>query len=196
MVKSNFDSENVVTLVSGLPRSGTSMMMKILEAGGMEVLTDNLRTADEDNPKGYYEFELVKKMKERQDWLLNAKGKVVKVISALLKDLPPDFSYKVIFMRRNMAEILASQRKMLIRRGEPTDSISDEKMEKVFENHLKQVKEYLKSHDNFKVMYVDYNDVLCDPEPHLDEINAFMGNSLDKDQMRGVVDTRLYRNKA
>ncbi len=196
MAKSKRSANGAITIVSGLPRSGTSMMMKILVAGGMEVLTDNLRTADEDNPKGYYEFELVKKMKERQDWLENAKGKVVKVISALLKDLPDGFHYKVIFMKRNMTEILASQKKMLIRRGEPTNTISDDKMEKVFENHLKQVNEWLQLHDNFQTLYVDYNDILKDPEPYLDKLNSFMGNSLDTNEMIGAIDERLYRNKA
>ena len=133
--------QETITIVSGLPRSGTSMMMKILEAGGLEVLTDNLRTADEDNPKGYYEFERVKKLKEDQAWLDDAKGKVVKIISAILKDLPPDYNYKIVFMYRKIEEILASQKKMLIRRGEPTDKTSDEKMTEVFESHLKQVEQ-------------------------------------------------------
>lgn len=196
MVKSNRPANDVITIVSGLPRSGTSMMMKILEDGGMKVLTDNLRTADEDNPKGYYEFELVKEMKERQEWLMSAKGKVVKVISALLKDLPADFNYKVIFMQRNMAEVLASQKKMLIRRGESTNTISDEKMEKVFQSHLNQVDKWLQSQDNFEVLYIHYNKILKEPESYLYEINSFMGNILDLNKMRGVVDKRLYRNKA
>lgn len=100
-----------------MPRSGTSMMMKMLEAGGMKILTDSQRTADEDNPKGYYEFELVKLIQRDKSWLPRAKGKVVKIISELLKNLPPDYQYKAIFMRRNLAEILAFQRQMLIRRG-------------------------------------------------------------------------------
>jgi hypothetical protein len=196
MAKTNRSAKDVITIVSGLPRSGTSMMMKILDAGGIKVLTDNLRTADEDNPKGYYEFELVKEMKEKQEWLVSAKGKVVKVISALLKDLSADFNYKVIFMQRNMSEVLASQKKMLLRRGEPTNSISDEKMEKVFQNHLKQIDKWMQSQENFEVLYVHYNKILKDPEPYLQEINSFMGNSLDLDKMRGVIDKRLYRNKA
>ena len=196
MAKTNRSAKDVITIVSGLPRSGTSMMMKILDAGGIKVLTDNLRTADEDNPKGYYEFELVKEMKEKQEWLVSAKGKVVKVISALLKDLSADFNYKVIFMQRNMSEVLASQKKMLLPRGEPTNSISDEKMEKVFQNHLKQIDKWMQSQENFEVLYVHYNKILKDPEPYIQEINSFMGNSLDLDKMRGVIDKRLYRNKA
>src|SRR4030067_886296 len=121
--KSSKTSE-FITVVSGLPRSGTSMMMQILHAGGMEILTDQQRTAD-DNPKGYYELERVKKMKEGDvTWVRESGGKVIKVISALLEYLPRDLSYKVIFMHRKMDEILASQKQMLARRGEPTDKAS------------------------------------------------------------------------
>ena len=112
----------VITIVSGLPRSGTSMMMKILEAGGLEVFTDNLRLPDEDNPKGYYELEQVKALKDGDDsWIKDAPGKVVKVISSLLEYLPLSYKYKIIFMRRAIPEILASQKQMLIRRGESSD---------------------------------------------------------------------------
>ena len=114
--------DEFITVVSGLPRSGTSMMMKMLEAGGIPPVTDELRTADEDNPKGYYEFERVKAMDQGDtSWVVGARGKVVKVISALLKHLPPGEQYRVVFVRRNMPEILASQRKMLIHRGEDPD---------------------------------------------------------------------------
>jgi hypothetical protein len=117
--RKNKDLAERIVVVSGLPRSGTSMMMKMLEAGGIPVLTDYEREADEDNPKGYFEFERVKNLKDGDDaWLPQAKGKVVKVIAALLTDLPSSYEYEVIFMRRAMPEILASQRQMLIRRGE------------------------------------------------------------------------------
>ena len=107
-----------VFIVSGLPRSGTSLMMMILNAAGIPPLTDYERNADEDNPRGYYEFERVKKLKDGDfGWLENAQGKAVKVISALLTYLPEGYTYKVIFMRRELSEILASQRKMLINRG-------------------------------------------------------------------------------
>ena len=102
---------DTVNIVSGLPRSGTSMMMKMLEAGGIEPLIDHIRKADIDNPKGYYEFERVKQIKEDQEWLDDAVGKVVKMVSMLLLDLPPGYNYKIVFTRREMKEILASQRK-------------------------------------------------------------------------------------
>src|SRR5215468_11569905 len=124
-----------LVIVSGLPRSGTSMMMKMLAAGGIEPLTDNIRTADEDNPKGYFELERVKQIESDKAWLEDARSRVVKLISALLKHLPPSYQYKVIFMRRAMSEILASQRKMLMRRGEPADKVPDEKMAAMFNKH-------------------------------------------------------------
>ena len=121
-------TQEPITIVSGLPRSGTSMMMKMLEAGGMPVLTDSWRSADEDNPKGYYEFERVKQIKTDQAWLPQAQGKVVKMISELLQYLPPIYCYRVIFMRRKLEETLASQRQMLQRRGEPAPVVSDESL--------------------------------------------------------------------
>ena len=107
-----------VTVVSGLPRSGTSMMMKMLDQAGLELVTDRLRQADEDNPKGYFEYEPVKQLARSADrtWLDDARGKGVKIISTLLRELPAHYNYKVVFMRRDLSEILASQAKMLARR--------------------------------------------------------------------------------
>ncbi len=126
-----------IVVVSGLPRSGTSMIMKMLEAGGLPVLTDGLRAADEDNPKGYYEVERVKGLAEETDkgWLAEARGKGIKVISYLLKSLPPQFNYRVVFIRREIEEVLASQRKMLARRGE-TEETPPERMRALFEDDL------------------------------------------------------------
>ena len=135
-------------IVSGLPRSGTSMMMKMLEAGGIPALTDAIRAADGDNPKGYYEFERVKQMdKGDTAWMTSAQGKAVKVISALLQHLPADYEYRVIFVRRNLNEVLASQRKMLINRDEDKNTVDDEEMERLFTMHLEQVSTWLEAHD-------------------------------------------------
>jgi hypothetical protein len=187
--------EQVVTIVSGLPRSGTSMMMKMLEAGGMLPLTDNIRTADEDNPKGYYEFERVKQIETDQAWLKDARGKVVKMISALLRPLPGGYRYKIIFMRRRMEEILASQKKMLIRRGEPTDAIPDEKMAALYQKHLAQMEAWLAQQPNMDVLYVTYHEVIAEPRRHAEDINRFLGGGLDVDAMVAVVDRMLYRSK-
>jgi len=188
--------EKFITIVSGLPRSGTSMLMKMLEAGGMDVLTDNLRTADEDNPKGYDEFEAVKQLEEDQEWLPEAQGKVVKIISQLLKPLPQDYKYKVIFMRRKMEEILASQKQMLIRRGEPTDAVADETIAALFQKHLSQVEAWLAEQSNFEVLYVHYSEALKQPAEIVEQINEFLGGSLEVEQMKSVVDTSLHRQRA
>jgi hypothetical protein len=198
LFKKLFKSESAepITIVSGLPRSGTSMLMKMLEAGGLPPLIDNIRTADDDNPKGYFEFERVKAMdKGDTAWLAEARGKVVKVISALLKFLPDEYRYKIIFIRRNMPEILASQRKMLIRRGEDPDKIDDEQMAELFTKHVTQVESWLKEQPNMSVLYVHYSEILTNPQPQIIRINQFLGDQLDTDQMTAVVDPALYRNR-
>ena len=186
---------DTITVVSGLPRSGTSMMMRMLEEGGLPTLVDHIRAADEDNPKGYYEFEPVKKTGQDSAWLADARGRVVKMISALLKHLPSDHAYKIIFMRRNLDEILASQRQMLIRRGEPTDKVSDEKMAAMFQDHLDKMERWLSEQPNMDVLYVSYNDVLREPGLHAHQVNAFLGDVLVEAKMVDVVDRMLYRQR-
>jgi hypothetical protein len=187
---------NVVTIVSGLPRSGTSMMMKMLEAGGLPPLTDKIRNADSDNPKGYYEFERVKQLDKGDDaWLAQARGKAVKVISALLKHLPPEYEYRVIFMRRSTDEILASQKKMLLRRGERVDRVADEELAVLYGKHLEQVYAWLESQANVSVLDVDYNRLVSGADEELTAVNQFLGGNLDLDKMSRVVDARLYRNR-
>ena len=198
LFKSLFKSEKTqpLTVVSGLPRSGTSMLMKMLEAGGIPPMTDNIRTADDDNPKGYYEFERVKALdKGDTAWLKDADGRVVKVISALLKYLPADYSYRIVFLRRNMPEILASQRKMLLRRGEDPDKVDDQQMTDLFNKHLKQVEGWLADQPNMEVLYVHYSEILADPQPEAEKINTFLGGQLDVQGMTAVVDPNLYRNR-
>lgn len=185
-----------VIVVSGLPRSGTSMLMKMLEAGGVPVITDGERQADTDNPKGYYEFERVKQLdKGDTAWVKDAQGKAVKVISALLEHLPPGYEYKVLFMERKMAEVLASQRKMLERRGE-TSTVDDETLSKLLAKHVQQVKSWLAGQPNFALMTVDYNQMLVDPQPYVRRVNQFLGGHLDERAMNEVVDPTLYRNRA
>ena len=185
-----------ITIVSGLPRSGTSMMMKMLEAGGIPPLTDKLREADDDNPKGYYEFERVKKMdKGDLAWLPDAEGKAVKIISALLKYLPADYEYKIIFIRRHIDEILASQRKMLVNRGEDADKMDDTQMADLFAKHVRATEQWIADQPNISVLYVHYSDILSDPQPQAEKVNAFLGSGLDIEEMTAVVDPSLYRNK-
>ena len=186
-------NKKIITIVSGLPRSGTSMMMRILEAGGMRILKDEIRKADEDNPAGYYEFEKVKELKKDPSWLENAKGKAVKIISSLLEHLPERYIYKIIFIHRNMEEILDSQRQMLIRRGEATNEVSDEKVGKMFLKHLKKIEERLNKQSNMDVLTVHYNEILKEPAKHGEIINRFLGNTLNTKNMTGVIDRTLYR---
>ena len=186
-----------VAVVSGLPRSGTSMMMKVIEAGGLPVVTDEQRTADEDNPKGYFELERVKRLdKGDTAWVADAQGKVVKVISALLEYLPPAYTYRIVFIRREMSEILASQKKMLERRGESTDRVSDEELARLFTKHLQKVETWLRGQPNISVLYVDYNAMLADPSPYIHQVNQFLGGTVDEQKMAAMVDPTLYRNRA
>ncbi|HRC85071.1 MAG TPA: sulfotransferase domain-containing protein [Thermoanaerobaculia bacterium] len=185
-----------VVVVSGLPRSGTSMAMKMLEAGGLTVVTDGVRTADEDNPRGYYEDERVKNLGEAADkgWLASARGKAVKIISFLLKDLPPNLNYQVVFMRRDLDEVLASQKKMLTHRGEGEGS-SDEEMRELFQNHLWRAGYWLRHYPQFDTLEIDYRQVLAQPRREAERINAFLGGKLAVDRMVAVVDETLYRNR-
>ncbi len=187
----------VITVVSGLPRSGTSMMMKVLDAGGIPPVQDGIRAADEDNPQGYYEFERVKRLdKGDTAWLAEAQGKAVKVISALLKHLPPTYTYRVIFVRRNMAEVLASQRKMLIHRGKDPGQVDDAQMSHLFARHLAEVEAWLAQQHNIRVLYVQYAEALANPQGCAAQINAFCGGGLNERAMALAIDPQLYRNRA
>jgi hypothetical protein len=185
-----------VVIVSGLPRSGTSMAMKMLEAGGMELVVDNIRTADEDNPKGYYEDERVKDLAETEEkaWLGEARGKVIKVVSSLLNYLPSTYAYKVVFMRRNLHEVLASQTKMLDRRNEASHTEDDDLLA-MYESHLEKVQFQLRFRPNFEALYVDYANVVAEPAREAQRIAEFVGGNLDAERMAGAVDGSLYRNR-
>jgi len=188
-------NESGIILVSGLPRSGTSMMMQMLEAGGIEPLVDGVRKADEDNPKGYYELERIKALDTDSAWLGSACGKAVKIISFWLYHLPRENNYKIIFMQREMAEILASQKTMLIRRGQPTDSTSDQVMAEKFNIHLKKLSNWLDQQNNMQSIDIYYNKIILNPAEQSQKINRFLGNRLDVDKMAGVVDSSFYRQR-
>ncbi len=187
--------DKLVVIVSGLPRSGTSMMMKMLEAGGMKVLIDGIRKADEDNPKGYYEYEIVKKVKEDSCWVKEARGKVFKMVSMLLYDLPEEENYKVIFMRRRMSEILVSQRKLVERMGKKLDSAGGVEMEKLFDKHLNEIIKWIEKQKNIDVLYVNYNDFIESPQEQTERVNHFLNNKLNTIEAAKVVDKTLYRNR-
>ena len=185
-----------IVVVSGLPRSGTSMMMKMLEAGGLPPVVDGLRQPDTDNPEGYYEHERVKRLdKGDSDWVAEAQGKTVKVISALVEFLPPGYQYRLIFMNRRMDEVLRSQRKMLERRGEQSD-VSDDKLAELMAKHVRKVKAWVVVQPNFRLLDVDYNQMLADPLPYVRKVNGFLGGFLDESAMEAVVNPDLYRNRS
>ena len=194
---------DAIIVVSGLPRSGTSMLMHLLQAGGIAAVTDHARTPDVDNPKGYYEFERVKRLPQGDvGWLDDAPGKSVKVISALLIHLPPSHAYRVIFMHRRIAEVLDSQRKMLAHRGEApggNDAGSTEEdaaMAALLEQHVADVRAWLVRQPNIAIFDADYNAMLSDPAPWTARINAFLGGHLDVAAMQAAIDANLYRNRA
>ena len=184
-----------VILVSGLPRTGTSMTMKAIHAGGIEPIVDNIRKADEDNPKGYYEFEPVKKTKEDASWLNDAPGKVVKIVYRLLYDLPAEFQYRVVFMRRDIKEVLASQNKMLERSGKSGGGISDEQMEALFAAELAKCEKWLAEQPNFSILSVVHRDMINDAATQVQKINDFLDGGLDTEAMASTVDPALYRNR-
>jgi sulfotransferase family protein len=195
--RSNKKSQEMqpVIIVSGLPRSGTSMMMRMLTEGGLSVLSDELRRADDDNPRGYFELEEVKQLREGNSaWLREASGKVVKVISSLLEYLPEEYHYKIIFMERDFHETLASQKKMLNHRGQEA-RLSDDEMEQQFQTHVAAMKPWLVRQPNMEVLYVNYNALMAGPEPFCDRITEFLGLPLDRLQMLAVPDKQLYRNR-
>jgi predicted ATPase len=189
-------SNEKIIIVSGLPRSGTSMMMKMLAEGGLSTVVDSLRQADEDNPNGYFEIEQVKALKDgEKKWLYDARGKVVKVISYLLEFLPDDISYDVIFMEREISEILASQRKMLQHRNE-TSTLSDAEMEAQFREHLRAVKYWSARKSNMRILFVKYSEMVNAPENLCRSIVDFLEFPLDLKAMQSVPNQSLYRNRS
>ena len=189
-------NRDYIVIVSGLPRSGTSLSMSAISAGGMEPLVDHIRKADEDNPKGYYEFEPVKKTKNDAAWLDDATGKAVKMVYRLLYNLPDSHWYKVVFMQRDLNEVLASQSKMLERSDKPAGALPDEKMQTLFTAELDKCKKWMAEQPNIKVLYIDHRDMINDGPAQAQKINAFLDGGLDEEAMAAVVDPDLYRNRA
>ena len=184
-----------IVIVSGLPRSGTSMMMKMLAEGGLPILTDEVRRPDPDNPNGYFELDVVRHLKMGNlSWLKQADGKAVKVISSWLEYLPQAYSYKVIFMERELKEILASQKKMLDHRGEGHGA-NDKELEQRFRQHLSAIKPWLIRQPNIDVLYVNYNSLIAQPEPVCGRIEEFLDISLNQKKMLSVPTRTLYRNR-
>jgi hypothetical protein len=184
-----------ITVVSGLPRSGTSMMMKMLEAGGMEILTDHERKADTDNPKGYYEFERVKKLPEDTAWLPEAVGKAVKVIARLLRDVPEGCRCRVLFLHRDLREVIASQNAMLTRRGKSVNPADDEAMMRIFHKHLRETILWMEERPEIAFIEMQHREMVENPAVAAARIRDFLELPLDTAAMAAVVDPRLHRQK-
>ncbi len=187
-----------ITVVSGLPRSGTSLMMQTLAAGGIPPLTDATRAADASNPRGYLELEAVKRLKLDRAWLPQARGKAVKIIHLLLPELaggPEGLEYRVVMMRRPVAEVVASQRAMLARQGKASAAVPDAQLEKLFADQFARVERWLEGRPDFTVCAVDYPTLVSAPTETAARLNAFLGGGLDEAAMARAVDPALYREK-
>jgi Sulfotransferase family len=172
------------------------MMMRMLEQGGLPVLTDGERTPDDDNPNGYYEFEAVKQTREDATWLGDCEGKAVKMIYRLLYDLPPGREYRILFMMRQLEEVLASQRVMLRRKGMADDAITDDQMAALFRADLDKFRSWVAAQPQIALIDVNYNQVQENPAGEVRRINEFLGGHLNEAAMVQVVDDALYRNRA
>jgi hypothetical protein len=188
-------SDDFITIVSGLPRSGTSLMMQMLQAGGMQVLTDGRREPDESNPRGYFEHEGVKHGRKDLSWLEQARGKTVKVIHLLLLQLPLDRNYRVVFMLRNLEEVIASQRAMLQKQGRADTKLTDAKLAAVFETQLDQVRQWLAEHANFHVLYINHASLIENLLATAEQINQFLGGNLLVTNIAGAVRPELHRQR-
>jgi len=171
------------------------MMMKMLEATGIDLLTDHIREPDEDNLRGYYEDERVKQLHKDNSWIHEAENKAIKVISYQLRYLPKEHKYRIIFMQRSIKEVLASQQKMMQRRNEPQDDIPDYLMSNIFRKHLDEIEQWLKDQSNIKTIYINYNETLDDPKKTAKKISDFLEIDLNIEKMIQIVDPRLYRQR-
>ncbi len=185
-----------VTVVAGLPRSGTSMIMQMLDAGGIEILTDRKRKADADNPKGYYEHEKATQLRKKRDWVASAVNKAVKIVAQLLPYLPDDVPARIVFIERDLDEVLASQKTMLARMKKDDSRFSDTQIRAAYVRQLERVKEQLEGSDNVWVLYVRHRDVIDAAAQVAEAINDFLGGSLDVAAMARAVDPELYRQRA
>ena len=187
-------TSELITVVSGLPRSGTSMLMQMLDAAGYPCLTDGVRKADADNPRGYFEYEKVKQLRRDCLWLSEAKGKAVKIIAQLIPFLPLQFNYQVIFMERDISEVLASQREMLQRRGKDGGNLSDTQLHQIFEHQVLGVKGVL-AQRNIPTLDVAYSDALQYPMKIAEQVREFLCEDLDVYAMAAAIDPNLHRQR-
>lgn len=188
---------NDIVVVSGLPRSGTSMIMQMLAAGGLPVLTDGLRQADLDNPRGYFEYEPVRNLHQDGKWLKEAKGKAVKIVAPLLPYLPAGFGYRVIFIERQLDEVLESQSQMLIRRG---DKVQDTparraRLKEEYSRQVQKMRSSLQRRPETRVLFLNRDELLKNPKAASEAMNRFLGGSYATSRMAAEVDPSLHRQR-
>jgi hypothetical protein len=185
-----------VSVVTGAPRSGTSLVMQMLAAGGMPVCTDAARPADADNPRGYFELAAVKRTRIDASWVAGAAGRAVKVVHALVPWLPPRGAYRFVDVRRDWAEVLASQRCLLERAGTPVDACDDARLAALFEAQREAALRWVRRSVAAPLLRLEHADLLADPARAAARLNAFCGGGLDAAAMTGAVDPRLHRQRA
>jgi predicted AlkP superfamily phosphohydrolase/phosphomutase/tetratricopeptide (TPR) repeat protein len=182
-------------IVSGLPRSGTSLMMQMLRAGGIEPMTDAKRAADEDNPEGYWEWEAIKKLPQDPRLIEQAEGKSVKVISALLPSLPGKHRYTIIYMVRPTEQVVDSQWAMLARQCTQPKSEKQHLIE-VQEHHSRQIREVLKKSDRVRLLEVSYPELVADPEPVIARLAELLSERFRPGPaVAACVQPKLFRNR-
>ncbi|MBN1968410.1 MAG: sulfotransferase [Candidatus Delongbacteria bacterium] len=184
----------MITIVSGLPRSGTSLMMQILEKGGLEILTDNLRVADENNMKGYYEFEKVKSLMKDNSWLFEAEDKVVKIIAQLLNFLPDKFQFRILFMTRDLNEIVKSQTKMIKNLGNKS-ALNTDVLKNTFTKQVDSILQKLEKLENVSFTVVNFNELIANPDAELKKIIEFIPELKNLNELISIIDNNLYRER-
>jgi hypothetical protein len=185
----------MITVVSGLPRSGTSLMMQMLHAGGMPVLTDSLREPDANNPHGFLEYEKVKALRKDHSWMGEAEGKVVKIVSHLLQSVDMKYDYRIVFMVRDVEEVVRSQASMLKRLGKTDAQAPAETLNRHYAKHLAEIKQWLGAQQNFRVLYINHRDAVMNTEQEVQRINEFLGGGLDVAKMIAIIKPALYRER-
>jgi hypothetical protein len=189
------ESREVITVVAGLPRTGTSMMMQMLAAGGLTPLTDGKRAADDDNPRGYFEYEPATRLRDDASWVPQARGRVVKLVAPLLPFLPTDQHYRVIFMHRDLREVIASQQVMLKNLDRKGGQLSPDRLAAVLERNVRQIARHLARQPRFKILHLDYAEVLADPAGAAAQMNKFLDGGLDPVTAAAAVLPELRRQK-
>jgi tetratricopeptide (TPR) repeat protein len=190
------DDAALITVVSGLPRSGTSMVMQMLAAGGMQILADGRRQADQSNPRGYFEYERVKNLRNDNSWLGEAHGKAVKIITQLLPALPMKFRYRILYVERDLEELLASQRGMLARGGSTSPRIADDQLRRTFNAQATRIRRWLAMQPNVELHAMNHREIIANPLASATAIANFLGRDFDVDQMAAAVDSALYRSRS